>query len=584
MPLVQKKQLADATKLNKFKIIDATKILMKVTKLDELNAYYDELESLKGVEFTNAALRLFNISKVIPEKDLLQIPLTGPFVVISNHPFGLLDGILLVNIISRVRPDFKILANYLLKDIKGLHDNFLYVNPMESKTNDGKNISGLKSAIQHIKNGHPVGIFPAGEVSTYQQDKKMVTDKEWNDGIIKFIAHCQVPIIPVHFKGRNSIGFHVMGMLHPILRTIKIPSELLKKKNKTIDIRIGRSIKVKDIINYQGNIQRLKKYLHSKVYSLHHEIKEKPVTYSTRQSSHLAADIVPPVQEKILYKEIKKITKTGASIHKQKHFELFFADAGEIPNILKELGRLREICFRGVGEGTNKEIDTDEFDKYYQHLFIWDHHTNMLVGAYRIAMGKNIMEIFGKKGFYISTLFKLKKQLNPILEKSIELGRSCVSPTYQKSRYPLFLLWKGLNIIIQRNQAYKYLIGPISISNQYSTLSKSLLIAFIKQHYYDHRLAQYVKPRKKFKVKLGEVDAQVLLDKYNSNIQELEKHIEEIEPNGYKLPVLLKKYFKQNARIFSFQEDPAFNHSLDGLMICEINKIPLETSGILLKK
>ncbi|HYK76517.1 MAG TPA: GNAT family N-acetyltransferase, partial [Daejeonella sp.] len=239
------------------------------------------------------------------------------------------------------------------------------------------------------------------------------------------------------------------------------------------------------------------------------------------------------------------------------------------------IGRLREITFREVGEGTNKAFDLDEYDIYYNHLFIWDTDANMIVGAYRIGKGDEIFYSMGRKGFYVAELFKIKEQMNPVLRQSLELGRSWVRKEYQQKPLPLFLLWKGILKYLLDNPQYRYLIGPVSISNSFSKFSKSLIVDYIGKNHFDHELAQYVKPRKKFKVDFSQIDTELLMES-NETMKGLDDLVSEIETSHMKIPVLLRQYISLNAKIICFNIDPKFSDSLDGFLVVDLEKIPSE--------
>ncbi len=246
-----------------------------------------------------------------------------------------------------------------------------------------------------------------------------------------------------------------------------------------------------------------------------------------------------------------------------------------MPIIMREIGRLREYTFRKIGEGTMNSTDLDEYDLYYEHLFIWDTQNKKIVGAYRLGLGNDIIEQYGKKGFYIHSLFKIRNEIIPMLRKSIELGRSFVVPEYQRHPYSLFLLWKGIVSYMNMHPEYRYFIGPVSISNEFSDLSKSLIVACIQSYYYNHELAHFFKPRKKFVIPKEILDDVQDLIKHG-DIQNLDKQIKLIE-NKMAMPILLKKYLALNAQIISFNIDPMFNNCLDGLIILDIQSIPKDT-------
>jgi putative hemolysin len=237
-----------------------------------------------------------------------------------------------------------------------------------------------------------------------------------------------------------------------------------------------------------------------------------------------------------------------------------------------------------VGEGTNKKLDLDNYDLYYSHLFVFDRSTNGIIGAYRLGKGDGIIDQFGINGFYVSSLFELDTQFTSILTHTLELGRSFVVKEYQQKPLPLFLLWQGILYFLRSNPQYQYLMGPVSISNDFSGFSKDLLIAFIKKNYYNSDLAQWVYPKKEFKVKSDPQDIDVVLENHSNDLQKLDKFISGIEPNYLKIPVLLKQYLKQNARIIGFNVDPDFNDCLDGLMILDLKDVPEETFVFLNRK
>jgi hypothetical protein len=253
----------------------------------------------------------------------------------------------------------------------------------------------------------------------------------------------------------------------------------------------------------------------------------------------------------------------------EKNYEVFIVPTSLIPNVIREIGRLREITFRDIGEGTNKSTDLDEYDIYYNHLFIWDTEAKLIVGAYRLGLGNEIFYSYGKKGFYISELFKIKSQFAPVLKKSIELGRSWIRKEYQQKPLPLFLLWKGILKYLIDNPKYRYLIGPVSISNSFSTFSKSLIVDYINRNHFDHELAKYIRPRKKFKVDLGHLDSDVLLSG-EDNFKGLDNLISEVETRNIKVPVMLRQYIALNAKIISFNIDPKFSDCLDGFLVLDL--------------
>lgn len=551
-------------------------LAFKVLKINKINKLYSEhLSGLDGIDFISALLKALNIQYQIAPEELKNIPERGPFIVISNHPFGFIDGVIMIHIMAQRNPDFKVLANFFLKGFYPIKDFFLDLNPFESRSHS--NVKGLKQAISHLANGFPLGIFPSGEVSTVHGFWGKVEDKPWDPTIVKFIVNSKLPVVPLFFGGKNSRAFHIKGKIHPYLRTISIPSEFFKKRNQTLRVRIGNAIQPADLQTFDS-VQKAGNYMRFCVYAL--EVGGTELRKFFRFAfipNKKPEPIVEPLPVEKVEEEIKRLSKEGGLLLERSDFQVFLGASEQIPGIIQELGRLREVTFRQVGEGTNQAMDVDGFDFYYRHLFIWDKKARCIVGAYRMGCGKEIIERFGMKGFYVTSLFDFEKGMIPILSQTLELGRSFVMKEYQQKPLPLFLLWQGILVHLRKNPGYRYIMGPVSISNDFSSLSKEIIIAFIRKNHYNYQLASFVKARNEFKVKTNIDDIELLLDKHNNDLQKIDRFIANIEPGSMKIPVLLKQYIRQNAKIICFNVDPKFNNCLDGLMILDLNELPEET-------
>lgn len=291
--------------------------------------------------------------------------------------------------------------------------------------------------------------------------------------------------------------------------------------------------------------------------------------------------IIPPISQELLEQDVARLGASNKLVSRNE-FDVYVASFCDIPNIIQEIGRLREITFRATGEGTGKEADIDTYDEYYQNLFIWDNEKKAIVGGYRIGMGEQLMQLNGMASFYIDSLFEIDPEFTKYLSNSIELGRSYLIENYQKAIFPLFLLWKGIVTLLSRHKQYRYLIGPVSISKYYSEVSKSLIVAFVKKHYYNDELAALIRPRTPYKPVLEKVTITEMMGSINSDeFKSLELFINQIEPNHIKLPVLLKQYAKLNARFISFNLDPNFSDALDGLMLLDLHHLPEDTLELL---
>lgn len=579
MSLVTAKEVAKVVNLDKYGFIGTFFgwSLMKVLRISSINKIYNKHKHLKDLEFFTALLDDLQINFEIPEEDLKRIPKTGAFITVSNHPLGGIDGVLLLKLLIEKRPDYKIIANFLLQRIEPMKPFIMPVNPFEDRKDKKSSITGLKNALSHLQKGNALGVFPAGEVSTYK-DGRLIVDKPWEESAIKLIQKAKVPVIPIYFHAKNSRFFYLLSKLNSKLRTAKLPSEVLSQKGRVIKVRIGNSIPVKDLEEYTDT-QDFCDFIRKKTYMLANPFEKQPIKLKA-PSLKISKPPKKIVSQKNIDKmilEVDALRNSEGRLLKSKNYEVFFALSKQIPNITFEIGRLREVTFREVGEGTNESLDLDAFDGYYHHLFLWDNEANKVAGAYRMGLGKNIFKKYGIEGFYVHTLFKFEPELYSMMENSIEMGRAFVIKEYQQKPMPLFLLWKGIVHVTLRYPEYKYLIGGVSISNRFSNFSKSLMIEFMKSHYYDPYVAQYIHPKKEYKVKLKDADKDFVFDATRADMNKFDKIIDEIEPGTLRIPVLIKKYVKQNARLVAFNVDPKFNNAIDGLMYIRIADIPEST-------
>lgn len=579
MGLVTAKEVAKAIKTDKYGLLGTFSgwLLMKVLKISTLNKIYNRNKHLNDLEFLNAILDEFQIKFEIPEEDLKRLPKEGAYITISNHPLGGIDGLLLLKLMLEREPNFKIIANFLLHRIEPIKPYIMPVNPFENHKDAKSSVIGIKETLRHLSDGKPLGVFPAGEVSTYK-DGKLIVDKPWEEGALKIIKKANVPVVPIYFHAQNSKLFYRLSKLSDTLRTAKLPSELLTQKNRIIKVRIGKPISINEL-NEHTNIPEFGEFLRKKTYMLSNSFEEEnfKLTFPKFTSPKTAKQIVKPANHEQIIEEINFLKEGDYQLLQSKNYKVFLVTAEKIPNILHEIGRLREITFREVGEGTNEAIDLDKFDEYYHHMFLWDDDAQMIAGAYRMGFGSIIFPKYGLEGFYLNELFKFEPELNDMLSQSIEMGRAFIISEYQQKPMPLFLLWKGIVHTTLHYPEHKFLIGGVSISNQFSEFSKSLMIEFMKSNYYDPYVAQYIKPKKEFKVKLKDADKDFVFNKTEADLNKFDKIIDEIEPGSLRLPVLIKKYIKQNAKVVAFNVDPMFNNAIDGLMYIKISDIPEST-------
>ena len=388
--------------------------IIKLLKLDKVEEIYRSSTEQNSIEFVDDILSKLKIRYELNDDELKNIPKNGPFILVSNHPYGGIDGLILLSILLKERPDFKVMANYLLENIPQLKEHFVIVDPFENRAKKSKNIAGIKKCMNLLKDGTPIGIFPSGEVSSFKTSQLKVSDKIWNPVVGKMIMKSEVKVVPIFFSGHNSLLFNILGLIHPRLRTAKLPSELFNKRD-AIKVRIGKPLSVSDIKQFEDPDQLLR-FLRAKTYSLSSPIEVKDHFLLRNRYNKQVDEIIAPVDVELLKTEIEYLRNFNNRLFTYNNFEIFFGNAPQIPNILKEISRLREITFREIGEGTDHSYDSDEFDLHYNHLFLWDNEANKIAGAYRIGEGDKLFERFKKKGFYLNQLFRFKKEFNPIFK------------------------------------------------------------------------------------------------------------------------------------------------------------------------
>lgn len=564
------------------------KLAQSLLGINKINHLYAEASDKEGVEFAQAILEQLGIGVESDAGRLGFIPKEGPFVLVANHPHGALDGLLLMVLVARIRPDIKFLGNFLLTRIDTLNDFFLPVDPFDAR--NGRNISGVRRAVEHLKSGKPLAVFPAGEVSTYQKRFSKVEDKPWSKSIVKLILRSGAPVVPVYIDGRNSLVFHLLGKIHPMLRTVRLPLELTNKKGQSVAVAFGSPVTPKMLRNV-GRVDRVTEFLRANVYCLRfvltdtaavmedtEELRRAALSRLRRRKNRKteapvpASEVVQAVDPVLLGRELDSIAAERMLI-RVGDMCLFCAPTSDIPLTMREIARLREVTFRAVGEGTSLEMDSDEYDDLYEHLFIWDAGKQAIAGAYRIGFGDVLLDNRGFEGFYTYTLFEFSRHLNEVLRQSMELGRSFVVPEYQRRSQTLLLLWRGILHVLLRNPSYRYLMGPVSMSGGYSMAAKWLLIDYIKANHWNAELARYVVARNGVGA-LGRpaVDAESI--RGISSTEEIDKLIRDVEPSGQGMPVLMKKYLQLGGRVMGFNIDPLFNDSLDAMLILDLCDVP----------
>ena len=581
LKLIETEEFMKAARLKRFGGASAARVLMTVLRINKINKLYDDIRHFRGMDFVDALIEKLQLEYEVSEEEVKKVPAEGPFIIVANHPYGGIDGMLLVKVLEHYRSDVKVMSNFILNKLEPVSSYMLPVNPFERRKEAASSIMGIKMALEHLKEGGVLCIFPAGEVSSYNEDNYGIADREWQYPAMRMIKKARVPVVPVYFQGSNSRLFHILGLIHPTLRTVRLPAEVFNKKHKKIRIRVGNPVSVKEQDTIT-DISTYGRYLRAKTYALGSVLEVTKFFRPRIKRSGKVEPIAEPVPPGLIIDEIGKI-REDYSLFSSDHFDVFCCPSIEIPHIMNELGRLREITFRAVGEGTNRSMDIDEYDLYYNQLFVWDNKEEKIVGAYRVGKGQEILRRYGIKGFYLQSLFRMNRRFIPTLRQSLELGRSFIVEEYQRKPLPLFLLWKGILYFLLKHSEYRYLIGPVSISNNFSQFSRGLIMQYIREHNFDARLARYVRPRIRYNVPGYNVDEEIILETAD-DLNKFDRFIKEVEPNDYTMPILLKRYLKLNGKIIGFNLDPKFNDALDGLLVLDLYDVPMETIASLSKE
>ena len=578
--VVMKKLITPDDLIRYFKWSPLTKPLvalaLNIMGFRKINRLYSPSADLKNKEFTVDMLRIYNTTYDVSENELGSIPKEGPFMLVCNHPFGAIEGIILYDAISNLRPDFKIMANFILGFIPNLKDVFFSVNPFENNPEFGGSINGIKQSLTQLKEGHGLGVFPAGEVARYH-GHSYPEDIDWSPSIAKIIQKTKVPVIPVYFDGNNSHKFYFLAKIYTKLATIRLVRELLNKRNKKIVMKIGKPILPAEVAQYETP-EALSAYLKNRSYALQANIVDEKKRFRSRVSDPIDA----PFRASSLARELLAIREKSL-LFTTAGFECYLADYEDIPHVIHEVGRRREEAFRAVGEGTGKSIDTDNYDTYYKHLILWDTKEQTIAGGYRIGLGNEIYEKYGARGFYVDSLFNIDPRFEPYLKETIELGRSFVSVDYQKDLMPLLLLLKGLMETIMRHPEMNYFIGPVSISSWYPKFYQSLMVYYVTTVHTNEEMSKLFHPKTPFVPNFNKCDIDVLMEKNMETVDKFDRYLMKLSNGDYRMPTLFKKYLKINSKFLCFNVDPDFNDTLDGLLLLKFTDYPKDELDMMLK-
>ena len=564
----------DALRLTGIKRLDAALggAVDRILSLHQLDKLYQGVPPCRSaMEFVHLILADMGVGTEVAPAELQFIPASGPAVITANHPFGGIEGLLFAKIILSRRADLRVLANVQLERIAELRELFISVDPFEGKRAARGNIQPLREAIRWVRDGGALLVFPSGEVSHFQFRRSRISDPDWRPSVGHIVRRTGAPAIPAFVCGRNTWLFQLLGCIHPRLRTALLVREFLNKSHRRIRIRFGPPVSPKRSKAFSSSLQ-LARYLRLRTYSLS-DLDSSPrkvpaARLTLAGKSPALTPIIEEVDPTLLEAEFDALP-IGQKLARNGKLHVAYASAAQIPNILAEIGRLREITFREAGEGTGECTDTDRFDTNYLHLFLWHSEKKDIVGAYRFAPVDDILSDFGVRGLYTYSLFKYKRGFIDGLHDAIEVGRSFVRIEYQRSHAPLMLLWQGIARFLTQHPKYSRLFGAVSISNDYQPISRQFIVDFLQQNCFAESLARQVRPRSGVRRRLTTFwHRRELADL--SDIGAMSDVVGQLENGQRGVPILLRQYLKLGGLLLGFNLDRYFGDALDGLILVDL--------------
>jgi putative hemolysin len=523
--------------------------LERVSRLDDVNAFLRDHAHLSGFAFVEAALARLDCRWLVDHVERERIPHEGPVVIAANHPMGAIDALALLSFVGTIRRDVRILANdFLAEFFPGLGELLLPLRILGGRPS-AESLAAVDAALAA---GRAVIVFPAGEVS--RLTPAGIADTRWRRGFLRFAERAGADVVPVHLGGRNSALFYGLSTIYKPLGTALLPREMFARSGSRIEIRVGHARPARELIEACRGLDRALAVVRRSLYAI-----------GKGRDAHVPklAPLAHPAPLRELVAEVERLAVLGETPDGKR---ILAGRLAPDSALLSEIGRLRELTFRAVGEGTGRRLDVDRYDAWYEHIVLWDAQALEVVGAYRLVRVEEVLASRGLAGLYTASLFDFDRALMPVLRQAVELGRSFVAPKHWGTR-SLDWLWYGIGAWLRQHPEVRYLFGPVSISAALPEAARAQLVAYYRRHHGEPRaLARSRQPYEPAAVvpEFETLDADAAFRVLKANLDRL----------GAKVPTLYKQYTELcepgGARFLAFGTDPDFAGAIDGLILVDL--------------
>ncbi len=539
-------------------------------KAHEFDEFLNKIQTSGRTDFFSSAKEFSQLSATWSDECLARIPREGPLIIMANHPHGLADGIVGMDFILRARPDALVVGNRWLAQIPGIRPWLIEVNPFDDRQADWGNVSGTRRILNHLKAGGCVFTFPAGEVSNFKLRSLSVQESLWSSQLVKLARKLKASILPLHIEGKNSRTFYSFGLLNPGLQTSMLLREFHAQRGKVIRLRTGKALQPMQLADHPDDNEATK-FIRLKCELLAKKNERTDTKVVPRSTLLHATPVIRPAHPKVLRAELESLPAEDMLLSSG-DFKVFRFMGSELPHMMREIGRLRELTFRSVSEGTGKDCDVDAFDAWYDQMVLWDDKASQVVGGYRLGPTDRILPLKGKHGMYTSTLFDFKGDFFQRMDPALEMGRSFIREEYQRRPTSLPLLWRGIGRYVVRFPQYHQLFGPVSINPEYGQASKELILTYLKHNCSADDLVNLVRAKNPPRsMSLRDADIEVL-QRCAFDLEHVSGLVSDLESDAKSVPILLKHYLKLNGRLISFNVDQGFGGCLDGLILVDLTK------------